>query len=111
MMAKAFDFRPAGAAGACHVNGRYAGINESLCGAGTYAVADLFGDNGHGQSATNRLDFAEQTSKVGVALRLYSFLERVEVEDERICFNHIDGSLAFAHAVAVVELDCAKIRH
>jgi hypothetical protein len=51
----------------------------------------------------------QQAGKVRVAFRLERFLQRVEVQDERVRADHLDGLAAVLQIVTIVELHCAEI--
>src|SRR5262245_31002194 len=55
-------------------------------------------------------DLFRQTFEVTIALGLHSFLQHVEMQNQPIGADHLDGPAAMIDGVAVVELHSAEIR-
>ena len=100
---------PGGAAGPGHINGRYACLGQQGSVNRRETPADLFRNYRYRQSFANCFDLFQQPGKAAISFGLDGFLQGVEVQDERIRLNHLDGPAAFIHPVAIVELDGAQV--
>jgi hypothetical protein len=73
------------------------------------AASDFLGDHRNRNAAAISAIFGERPAKVALALGLDRFLERVQVEDERVGTDHRDRAAAMSRPVTVVELDRAEV--
>ena len=99
----------AGAAQSGDVDGGDAGLRQLRRGLLRDTAADFFHDHRDGQFLAEHRDLLDQSLEVMVAFRLQRFLQRVEVQDQRIGPDHLDRFQALFLAHAVVQLDGAEI--
>jgi len=104
-----FDLAPRRAPRPRHVDRRHAGISELPGGLGRDTPPDLFGDHRHLELAADRLDALQQAAEPRVAFRLDGLLHGVQVQDQRIGLNQVDGAAAFIDPVPVIELDGTQV--
>ena len=64
---------------------------------------------GTSSSPANRGDLFRQSLEVTIALGLHRFLQHIEMQDQRIGADHLDGAPAMIDGIAVVELHRAEI--
>src|SRR5581483_3375648 len=96
------DGVPRGAAAAGDVDGAHAGRFQAPRGVGGDAEADLFGDDGSAELCADLGDACLQAFEIAIALRLRRFLQNVQVEDQSVRADHLDGATTLGDAVAVV---------
>ena len=106
---QAFDLRPRRAPVAADINGACSGAPDDPCGSGRYAGTRLLHDDGIGELPAEVSQRFDAPLCVVIALRLNRFLERIDVDGDRLCIDHLDSPFRPLDAV-VTELDDPQVR-
>jgi hypothetical protein len=88
----------------------HAGINQASRRRRANAVSHFFGNHRHVEVQAHFFDPPQQPFEVGVPFGLNGFLQCIEVQHQRVGFDHIDRTTTFIHAKTVVELHGAEVR-
>ncbi|OPZ71553.1 MAG: hypothetical protein BWY83_01102 [bacterium ADurb.Bin478] len=104
-----FDAAPGGAAAAGHVEIAQAVAQRQTHILRTETGADLLEDDRLMQPAVESSDLFDQTAKVHIALRLHRFLQRIEMQIQRIGLQHFHGHPTLLQAESIVELNRAQV--
>jgi len=100
---------PAGTAGTGHVDHGNACIAEQARHPGGNACTDFLDDHRRWQLAGQGFDALQHSTPVTVALWLYGFLQGVQVNDQGIGLQGVDGAACQVQAVGLTQLGSAEV--
>ncbi len=103
------DLAPRRAAGASHVDSSHTGFDQPARNLAADAPTHLLDNHRAPQPGADLLDLAQQPAPVHVAFRLYGLLQRVQMQDQRIGVNHVDGATALVYGITIVELHGSQV--